>query len=114
MTKLILAAAAALLIASPALAETVRASDDAPTIAVSTRGVDFSNPAQVKHFYARLRGAIASVCNSGSILSDAARADAARAAEVTAQAIKAADKPMLTALYNTHGDNNHAFAGNDQ
>ena len=113
MTKLILAASAALLIAGPALADTVRAADGAPTLAVSTKGVDFSNPAQVKQFYAKLRGAIASVCDAGSN-ANFARENAACASAVTAQAIKAADKPMLTALYNTRGDNNHAFAGNDQ
>jgi hypothetical protein len=31
-----------------------------------------------------------------------------------AQAVKAADKPVLTALYNAGGDSSRAFAGNDQ
>lgn len=113
MSKLILAAAAALLIASPALADGVR-SDDAPAQSVSTKGVDFSNREQVKHFYAKLRGAIANVCDTGSANPVLSQADAACARQVTAQAIKALDKPVLTALYNTQGDNNHAFAGNDQ
>lgn len=103
MTKLILAASAALLIAGPALAETVRA-DDAPSLRVSARGVDFSNPAQVQRFYARLNRAIAEVCN----------ADAACARTVAAQAVRGVDKPLLTAMYNASGDNDRAFAGNDQ
>lgn len=113
MTKLILAATAALLIAGPALAEGVNAIDDAPTQAVSTKGVDFSNREQVKHFYARLRGAIANVCDSGSANPTLQRQDQACARQVTAQAIQAMNKPILTALYNA-GDNNRAFAGNDQ
>lgn len=114
MTKLILAATAALLIAGPAFAETARSVEDAPTQAVSTKGVDFNNREQVKHFYAKLRGAIAAVCSSGSISSDISRADASCVRDVTAQAVKAANKPVLTAYYNTQGDGNRAFAGNDQ
>ena len=108
MSKLILAAAAALLIAGPAFAETARDAQDAPTQVVSTKGVDFANPAQVKRFYAKLRGAVASVCNSGSAV------DATCARDLTAQAVQAANKPVLTALYNSQGDSSRAFAGNDQ
>jgi UrcA family protein len=114
MNKLILAASAALLIASPALAEGARNSDDAPSLAVSAKGVDFANREQVQRFYAKLRGAIARVCDSGSASPELARGDAACARQVTAQAVKAMDKPVLTALYNTQGDNNRALAGNDQ
>jgi len=114
MTKLILAAAAALLIAGPALAETARTVEDAPAQAVSTKGVDFANREQVKHFYAKLRGAIAAVCDSGSVNPAFSRGDDACARQVTAQAVKSMDKPVLTALYNAQGDSNHAFAGNDQ
>ena len=114
MTKLFLAASAALLIAGPALADGVRVNEDAPSRAVSTQGVDFSNREQVKHFYAKLRGAIASVCDSGSANPTLAREDQACARQVTAQAIQSMNKPILTALYNAKGDSNHAFAGNDQ
>ena len=31
-----------------------------------------------------------------------------------AEAVRAADKPVLTALYQSRQDSNHAFAGNDQ
>jgi UrcA family protein len=102
MTKLILAASAALLIAAPAFAET--AAQDAPVQAVSAKGVNFANREQARRFYVKLQVAAASVCN----------ADASCAREVMAQAVKAADKPVLTALYNAGGDSSRAFAGNDQ
>ena len=108
MSKLILAASAALLIAGPALAETVRTVDGAPSAAVSTKGVNFNNPAEVKRFYSRLRVAVAAVCSSGSAT------DAACARDVTAQAVHVANRPTLTALYNAQGDSSRAFAGNDQ
>ncbi len=114
MTKLFLAASAAILIASPALAETVRADDSAPTQSVSTRGVDFANKDQVKHFYAKLKGAAAAVCDSGSANPRFSQADASCTREVVAQAVKAANKPVLTAMYNSAQDSNRAFAGNDQ
>ena len=114
MNKLLLAASAAILIATPALAANVVADDNVPTQAVSTRNVDFSNAGQVKHFYAKLRGAAAAVCDSGSANPDISRGDAACVRQVMAQAVKVADKPVLTAMYNSAQTSNRAFAGNDQ
>jgi UrcA family protein len=113
MSKLFLAASAAILIATPAFAET-RAVEDAPAQAVSTKGVDFASRDQVKHFYAKLRGAAAAVCDSGSVNPRFSATDAACEREVMAQAVKVTNKPVLTALYNAQGDANRAFAGNDQ
>jgi UrcA family protein len=113
MTKLLLATSAALLIAGPALAET-RAVDEAPSQAVSTRSVDFASRDQVKHFYAKLRGAAHAVCDSGSANPRFSQGDADCVSRVMAEAVKAADKPVLTALYQSRQDSNHAFAGNDQ
>lgn len=112
MTKLLLTACAAVLIAGPALA--AEAQGDVPAKAVSTRGVDFSNSAQVQEFYARLRTAAEVVCDSGSSLPRAIAVDERCVRRVVADAVKVADKPMLTALYNTSPDSNRAFAGNDQ
>ena len=115
MTKLFLAASAAILIAGPAFAaETVRADEAAPTQAVSARGVDFASRDQVKHFYAKLRGAAAAVCDSGSANPRFSQADASCVRDVVAQAVKVANKPVLTAMYNSASDSNRAFAGNDQ
>jgi UrcA family protein len=112
MTKLLLAAGAALLIAAPAFAAETQA--DAPAQAVSTRGVDFSSKAQVREFYAKLHVAAQSVCDSGSNVPRAFAVDASCVRRVVADAVKVADKPVLTALYNSTGDSNRAFAGNDQ
>ena len=114
MTKLLLAAAAGLLIAGPALAETARTVDEAPAQAVSTRGVDFASRDQVQHFYAKLRGAAQAVCDSGSANPRISQADATCVSRVMAEAVKSADKPVLTALYQSRQDSNRAFAGNDQ
>ena len=114
MSKLLLAAAAGLLIAGPALAETAQPVDLAPTQAVSTRGVDFASRDQVKHFYAKLRGAALAVCDSGSANPRISQADATCVSRVMAEAVKSADKPVLTALYQSRQDSNRAFAGNDQ
>ena len=112
MTKLLLAAGAAVLIAVPAFAAETQA--DAPTRAVSTRGVDFSNKEQVRRFYIRLNSAARAVCDAGSPVPRFFATDARCVRQVVADAVKAADKPVLTALYNSSGDSNHAFAGNDQ
>ena len=112
MTKLLLAAGAAVLIAAPAFAAEPQA--DAPAKAVSARGVDFSNKDQVQRFYAKLNAAAQAVCDSGSPVPRTFAIDAGCVRQVVADAVKAADKPMLTALYNSSADSNHAFAGNDQ
>ncbi len=112
MTKLLLAAGAAVLIAGPALAAEAQA--DAPAKAVSTRGVDFSNGEQVRQFYFKLHVAAQAVCDAGSPVPRAFATDARCVRQVVADAVKAADKPMLTALYNSSADSNRALAGNDQ
>jgi UrcA family protein len=112
MTKLLLAAGAAVLIAVPAFAAETQA--EAPTKAISTRGVDFSNKEQVRQFYLRLNTAARAVCDAGSPVPRTFAVDAGCVRQVVADAVKAADKPVLTALYNSSGDANHAFAGNDQ
>jgi UrcA family protein len=116
MTKLLLAAGAVVLIAAPALAaETQPATQaEAPARAVSTRGVDFSNGEQVRQFYFRLNVAARQVCDAGSPVPRSFAMDRRCVRQVVADAVKAADKPMLTALYNSAGDSNRAFAGNDQ
>src|ERR1700749_4372220 len=111
MTKLFLAAAAAVLIAAPAFAAETQ---DAPAQAVSARGVNFSSKEQVRDFYAKLNVAAQSVCDSGSNAPRASTVDASCVRRVVADAVKVADKPVLTALYNTNADTNRAFAGNDQ
>jgi UrcA family protein len=112
MTKLLFAATAAVLIAGPAFAAETQG--DAPVRAVSARGVDFSNQQQVRQFYSRLHAAAQAVCDAGSSTPRAFAVDVGCVRRVVADAVKAADKPVLTALYNSSADSNHAFAGNDQ
>jgi UrcA family protein len=112
MTKFLLAAGAAVLIAGPAFAADTQA--DAPAKTVSTRGVDFSNQGQARQFYAKLHAAAQAVCDAGSPVPRAYAVDAGCVRQVVADAVKAADKPVLTALYNSSADSNRAFAGNDQ
>ena len=114
MTKLLLAASAAILIATPALAGGIVSNDDIPRQAVSARNVDFANPAQVKHFYAKLRGAAVAVCESNAVVSSpAAQLDRACIGQAMSQAVKTLDKPVLTAMYDNAQTSNRAFAGND-
>jgi UrcA family protein len=112
MTKLLLAATVAVLIAGPAFAAETQG--EAPIRAISARGVDFSNQQQVRQFYNRLHVAAQAVCDAGSPVPRAFAIDAGCVRQVVANAVKAADKPVLTAFYNSSADANHAFAGNDQ
>jgi UrcA family protein len=112
MTKLLFAATAAVLIAGPALAAETQ--PETPTRAISARGVDFSDQQQVRQFYNRLHVAAQAVCDAGSPVPRAFAVDASCVRQVVADAVKAADKPVLTALYNSSADTNHAFAGNNQ
>lgn len=112
MTKLLLAAGAAVLLAAPAFAAETQT--EAPAQAVSARGVDFSNQQQVRQFYNRLHAAAQAVCDAGSPVPRPSMVDAGCVRQVVADAVKAADKPVLTALYNSSADSNRAFAGNDQ
>jgi UrcA family protein len=113
MTKLLLAAGVAVLIAGPAFAAD-QTQADAPTRAVSARGVDFSSQEQARAFYYKLHAAARSVCDAGSPVPRAFAVDVGCVRRVVADAVKAADKPVLTALYNSSGDADHAYAGNDQ
>jgi UrcA family protein len=112
MTKLLLTATVAVLLAGPALAAETQG--EAPVRAVSARGVDFSNQQQVRQFYNRLHVAAQAVCDAGSPVPRAFAVDAGCVRHVVANAVKAADRPVLTAVYNSSADSNHAFAGNDQ
>ena len=112
MTKLLLAASVAVLIAGPVFAAETQS--DAPVQAVSARGVDFNNKEQVRQFYVKLHAAAQAVCDAGSPTPRAFAVDAGCVRQVVAKAVKVADKPVLTALYNTSADSNRAFAGNDQ
>ena len=99
--KPILFAAAALIagcIALPALADDASV---APQAAVTTAGVDFRDPVAVRAFYGRLAMAAERVCDSNSANSRVQQLDRACVQKAVAEAVRSADRPMLTALYST-------------
>jgi UrcA family protein len=95
MSKLLLAATAALLLAGPTLSV---AAEPVPTRALSTRGVDFNNTAQVKHFYAKLWHAAYQVCDSGSANPRFAQVDRSCVEQALVQAAQKINAPVLTAM----------------
>jgi UrcA family protein len=95
MSKLLLAAAAALLLAAPTLAQ---AQEVAPSQVISTRGVDFSDAKQVHSFYNRLWRTAYAVCDTNSANPIIAQADTACVNQVMAQAVQKVDAPRLTAM----------------
>jgi UrcA family protein len=109
MSKLVLAAAAALVLAGPVLAAQPAAVEEAPTQVVSAKGVNFNDPVQVRHFYARLQGAARAVCGG-----TAANADMSCVRRNVQEAVKAVDAPKLTAMldatYGPGAERSTAFA----
>ncbi len=112
MSKLILAAAAALALAGPAFAQTAagriagqaQSNEATQSKFVSARGVDFNDHAQVSALYTRLWSTAHAVCDSGSA-PRMAYADIGCARRALAEAVKTLDRPALTAMYeNTYGD----------
>jgi UrcA family protein len=95
MSKLLLAATAALLLAGPALAQ---AQEAAPRQVISTRGVDFSDAKQVQGFYTKLHRTASAVCDSNSANPRITQADVACRNHVMAQAVQKVDAPRLTAM----------------
>jgi UrcA family protein len=95
MSKLLLAATAALLLAGPALAET---QDAPPRQTLSTHGVDFNDGAQAKAFYGKLWRTAYTVCDSNSANPRIAQADLTCVRHAMAQAVQSVGAPRLTAL----------------
>jgi UrcA family protein len=102
MSKLVLAAAAALSLASPALA--APADTGAETKTVSARGVNLSDPVQAQQFYVKLQQAARQVCQAGGDRPIASGEDLSCVRQNMQDAIRAANAPRLTALLeNTYG-----------
>ena len=109
MSKIMFAAAAvAALLAGPALAETTQ-------VLVRTNAVDFNNRAQVQDVYARINDAARQACTTPSDNKYVATPDRECVARAVADAVRATNKPTLTAAYESNTDRaNRALAGNDQ
>ena len=106
MSKLILAAVlAAAALYSPAFAADIQ---DPPSQPVSTKGVDFNDTAAVRAFHARLEQAALAVCDNYRARSRVTAEDKACAAKAVDQAVRAADRPLLTAIH--QGARERAYA----
>ncbi len=117
MKVLFLAVAAAAALSAPAMAYQLKNDTAGDPVRVShlpTSRVDFSDPAQAKAFYAKVKRAAAEVCTTPSLSSTISRPDAACLSHAVAEAVRNADRPLLTAAYNTDLSGNRALAGNDQ
>ena len=83
----------------------------APTRAVSVAGVDFRDPAAVKAFYAQLYLAADAVCRTNSANSLVGQSDRLCIERAMQQAVAKANRPMLTAMYQSkHAASGQAYA----
>lgn len=96
MSRLSFVVAIALVSAAPASIAFAR-STEAP-VKLSVRGVDFSNPGQVKAFYDHIRVAAQAACNSDTLTSWGVREDQACRAEFINDAVSKVNAPLLTAM----------------
>ena len=115
---LILAAVAAATLAGPAMAyqlKSVSGGDVVRVVTLPTKHVDFNDAAQTKAFYTEIKRAADEACTGPSTSSIISRPDRDCVASAIAQAVKIANRPLLTAAYNGEaGSANRALAGNDQ
>ena len=117
MLKVLVLAAVAAASSAPAMAyqlKTQTGGDQVRVSALPTSRVDFGDPAQAKTFYAKVKRAATDVCTMPSISYVISRPDADCVARAVADAVRNADRPLLTAAYNSDLSSNRALAGNDQ
>ena len=114
MSKLFLAAAAALVLAGPAMAAPDADNADGQTKAVSARGMNLSDAAQAQQFYVRLQQAARQVCQAGGDRPISGTEDLSCMRQNMQGAVRAANAPQLTALldksYGPGSTNSTAFA----
>jgi UrcA family protein len=113
-TLMIALSMAALTAPAPAMAAAADG-DQVRTVTVSKKGVDLADAGQARKLYARLKRAANAACSIESADPTYARPDAHCVAEALGRAVRSADKPLLTAAYQSDAaSSNHALAGNDQ
>ncbi len=98
MSRLSFVLALALVSAAPAAIASARPDDAA--VKLSVRGVDFSDPRQVKVFYEHVRVAAQAACNSDSLTSWGVREDRECRAHFVNDAVNQVNAPLLTAMNN--------------
>ncbi len=105
MSKILIAAAVALL-ASSAFA------GESKSVAVSTVGTDFHNRVEVQSFYSRISLAAQDACRIDSTNKYVASSDTDCVRRAISDAVKSADRPLLTAIY--QNGNLTALASNER
>lgn len=122
MRAILIAALTASALAAPAFAPPAfayeqthtRDGDQVRAVAVSKAGVDFADARKVGALYARLKRAADLACSTESADRHLAQPDRACVAQALAQAVREADKPLLTAAYQADAASVRALAGADQ
>ncbi len=103
MSKLILAAAAALVFAGPAFAQeslyALSIDTSTPAQAVSTRDVDFRDPASVQHLYGKLWDASYAVCNTSHVNMSFDTVDRICVRDAMDSAVRVVNHRTLSAMY---------------
>jgi UrcA family protein len=105
MSKMLLVAAvAAAFLAGPAAAYQLRTDVDGRPIrvvALPAGRVDFSDAAQVRAFYAKVKRAADEACMAPSVSGQIMRPDAECSAQAVSEAVRNANRPTLTAAYDS-------------
>jgi UrcA family protein len=105
MLKTALIAASLLALTSPALAAN---RDNTSQAAVPVANVDFSNTAAVRDVYAKLKVAATSVCSTYIASARVTDVDTVCVQRALSDAVRAADRPQLTAMINNDSDSRFA------
>ena len=112
MSKLSFMFAIALVSAAPAGIAAARPVE-AP-VTVSVRGVDFSNPAQVKAFYDHVKAVARAACSGDTLTPWGVREDQECRARFVADAVNQVNAPLLTAMNAPESSKTTAYAFGDQ
>ena len=114
MSRLSFVLAIALVSTAPAAIASARPDDAA--VKLSLRGVDFTDPRQVKVFYEHVRVAAQAACNSDSLTSWGVREDRECRARFVSDAVNQVNAPLLTAMNNAADSRQptRAYAFGDQ
>jgi UrcA family protein len=100
MSKIILAAVAAFTIAGVSQQAMAQDAQKAPSQTVSIANVNFDSAKQVSAFYNKIWRIADRLCDSNSANPQILQADRACTEDAIAAAVRDANKPMLTAMYN--------------
>ena len=96
MSRLALVFGVALITVAPTFAASARA--EGTPVRMSTRGVDFADPAAVKAFYERVRSAARAACSTDLLVPWPSREDEACRRRFIKDAVNQVDEPLLTRL----------------